>query len=198
MARTASDPARTAALGGAVVSSRTWPSGWNRSPRHLAETSPTRIVHEAAVVQMLLARGETEEASRSYDSLLALVPSLPQDTVRVFPGSHGGGLRGIRRRRLRRSAVRRPSAVRRTVRRRHRSRRVHRLGPPPTGRSRDTARPARRFAREHLAAEGRRSLGGPRPSAGHDLPRARRRSAGHYRFCSQIEVSTCSRKAARS
>ena len=50
----------------------------------LAERSPLRMVHEAAVVQILLARGETEAARRSYDGLVALVPDLAHDMVRVF------------------------------------------------------------------------------------------------------------------
>lgn len=52
--------------------------------RDLAEHSPMRMIHEAAVVQILLARGESEAARRSYDSLLALVPTLAHDMVRVF------------------------------------------------------------------------------------------------------------------
>jgi tetratricopeptide (TPR) repeat protein len=52
--------------------------------RDLAERSPLRMVHEAAVVQIFLARGETESARRSYDSLVALVPTLAHDMVRVF------------------------------------------------------------------------------------------------------------------
>ena len=50
----------------------------------LVEHSPLRMVHEAALVQMLHARGHEEQARRRYDDLVALVPTLAYDMVRVF------------------------------------------------------------------------------------------------------------------
>jgi hypothetical protein len=50
----------------------------------LVEHSPLRMVHEAALVQILHVSGRVEQARRRYDDLLTLVPSLAHDMVRVF------------------------------------------------------------------------------------------------------------------
>ena len=52
--------------------------------RALVEHSPLRMAHEAALVQILLASGETEDARRRYDNLVAQVPALAHDMLRVF------------------------------------------------------------------------------------------------------------------
>ncbi|MEP6651134.1 MAG: hypothetical protein ABJA74_14680 [Lapillicoccus sp.] len=52
--------------------------------RPLVEHSSLRTIHEAALVQVLHARGDDTDAHRRHDELVALAPTLPYDMVRVF------------------------------------------------------------------------------------------------------------------